>query len=347
MSKVLVIGPSWLGDMIMSQSLFKILHAQGKTIDVLAPKWNHAVLSCMPEVSNAIELPFDHGDLKLLERYKFAKKIKQNKYDECIVIPNSFKSALIAYWAKIKKRTGWLGEQRYFLLNNYRKLDKKNMPLMVQRLMALAYFDQNISLEEIASLNYPYPQLKIDNQFILNTLSKFNLSNNKNTIILAPGAAYGETKQWPADYFAKIANNKIKQGWQVWLLGSQNDKSITDVVNSKTNNQCNNLAGQLQLEETVALISKANLIISNDSGLLHVAAAVNTPLVGVYGSTSPDFTPPLIDENKKVILKPENLSCSPCFKKTCQFGHLKCLYDIKPEMVEHAIDKLVQVECEY
>lgn len=174
-SKVLIIGPSWLGDMIMSQSLFKKLHTQGKTIEVLAPKWNHKVLSCMPEVSNAIEMPFEHGDLKLIERYKFAQQLKQYHYDECIVIPNSFKSALIPYWAGIRKRTGWLGEQRYFLLNNHKKLNKQKYPLMVQRLVALADFKSDDS----SNHDYMFPQLKIDSKTIQETLLRHGLDIGK------------------------------------------------------------------------------------------------------------------------------------------------------------------------
>lgn len=337
--KVLVIGPSWLGDMIMSQSLFKKLYKQGKIVDVLAPKWNHKILACMPEVSNALEMPFEHGDLKLIERFKFSMKLKQENYDECIVIPNSFKSALIPYWAGIKIRTGWLGEQRYFLLNNYKKLNTTKYPLMIQRLVALADFAANNE----SNSKYEYPQLKITSQDIQSVILKLGLGSTKKILVLAPGAAYGDTKKWPADYFADIANFKLAEGWQVWLLGSINDNFAAELVNAKTNNSCINLAGKLQLDETVALIANANIIVSNDSGLLHVAAAVNTPLVGIYGSTSPDFTPPLISDNRKEILKINNLSCSPCFKQTCRYGHLKCLYDIKPQMVITAIDKLVSV----
>lgn len=347
MSKVLIIGPSWLGDMIMSQALFKVLYKQGKTIEVLAPKWNHGILDCMPEVSKAIEMPFDHGDLKLKERYKFAKSLKKNNYDECIVIPNSFKSALIPYWAKIPKRIGWLGEFRYGVLNITQKLNKSKLPLMVQRLIALGYFQEESSKSfdqnNINSYQYDFPSLRVDNNFVKKTTEKFNIDQNKRTLVLAPGAAYGEAKKWPADYFAQVANEKLNQDWQVVLLGSPKDKLATDEVNNKTTNKCINLAGQLALPETVAVISTASCVVSNDSGLLHVAAALDIPLIGIYGSTSPDFTPPLIDKNKKAILLVDNLDCRPCFQPTCKFNHYKCLYEIKPDLVTNSINRLVQV----
>jgi heptosyltransferase-2 len=341
MSKVLIVGPSWLGDMIMAHALFKILYQQGKTIDVLAPKWNHGILNCMPEVNQAIEMPFDHGELKFFARYQFAKTLQKKGYSECIVIPNSFKSALIPYWAKIPKRTGWLGESRYLLLNNTHKLNETILPLMVQRLVALAYLENNVKQEDIASISYPYPELKIDNNLVATTLEKFGLTNNNKILLLAPGAAFGEAKKWPADYFAAIAKHKIKQGWQVWLLGSLKDKLATDAVDLATANQCVNLAGRLALPETVALISRAQCVVSNDSGLLHVAAALNIPLIGIYGSTSPDFTPPLIKQDKKAMLSVDNLACRPCFQQTCKYQHYKCLYDIKPDVVINTMDRLM------
>ena len=341
MYKVLVVGPSWLGDMIMCQALFKALKKQNKTIDVLAPKWCKDILYCMPEINNIIELPFEHGDLRLKDRYKFAQSLKKYNYNECIVTPNSFKSALIPYWAKIPTRTGWLGESRYYILNNQQKLNKPKLPLMVQRLVFLAYMKQNYKQDNINHIKIPSPKLEIKPENIVNSLQNLNLNiDNNKILILAPGAAFGDAKKWPAEYFAEVANNKLKQDWQVWILGSNKDSDTAEKINKLTNNQCIDLSGKTSLIDTVSLISCGTCIVSNDSGLLHVAAAVDTPIVGVYGSTSPDFTPPLISEDKKAILKVDNLDCRPCFKPKCKFGHYKCLYDLKPEKIEQAIDSL-------
>lgn len=342
MYKVLVVGPSWLGDMIMCQALFKSLRKQYKTIDVLAPKWCKDILYCMPEVNNIIELPFEHGDLRLKDRYKFAQGLKKYNYDECIVTPNSFKSALIPYWAKIPIRTGWLGESRYFVLNNKQKLNKSKLPLMVQRLVFLAYMKENYKQDNISHIKILNPKLTVKAENIVKTLEKLdlNVTNNK-ILILAPGAAFGEAKKWPAEYFAQVANNKLNQGWQVWILGSSKDFETAENIVKLTNNQCINLSGKTSLIDTVNIISCGSCIVSNDSGLLHVAAAVKTPIIGIYGSTSPDFTPPLINKAKKVILTVDGLDCRPCFKPKCKYGHYKCLYDLRPEKVEQAIDSLI------
>lgn len=340
-NKVLVVGPSWLGDMVMTQSLFKVLHKQGKVIDVLAPKWCNPILELMPEVNHIINMPFEHGELGLTKRYQFAKTLKKYQYDESIVIPNSFKSALIPFWAGIPKRTGWLGEFRHIILNNNIKLNKILAPLMVQRLVALAYFNKDFNQEDITELDIPYPQLKADSNKVQELLNKYKIDTNKKILILAPGAAYGEAKKWPVDYFAAVANEKISSNWQVIIFGSEKDKETTQEINKRTDNNCLDLAGGCNLVDTALIISAADIIVSNDSGLLHVAAGFNVPLIGIYGSTSPDFTPPLISDDKKAILKLDNLACRPCFQPTCKFGHYKCLYNISPRSVINAIDKLV------
>lgn len=337
MKKVLVVGASWLGDMVMAQTLLILLKEKGAVIDVLAPEWNFAVLKCMPEINQAIPMPIGHGELKLKQRYQLGKRLKNNHYDEAYILPNSFKSALIPYFAKIPKRTGWLGEMRYGLLNDVRKLDEQEYPLMVQRFAALAYAKKETWNKE----SYPKPKLIVNENSVQETLTKFNLSvhSTQPIIALCPGAAFGDSKRWPYEYFAEIANEKLNAGWQVWLFGSEKDKEVTEKIQQATQNRCSHLAGQLQLNETVNLLSKTRIVISNDSGLLHVAAALDIPLIGIYGSTTADFTPPLSD--KKAILGVDNLNCRPCFQRHCQFGHLKCLKDILPAQVQAAIEKLV------
>lgn len=340
-NRVLVVGPSWLGDMVMTQSLFKILHKQGKVIDVLAPKWCNPILKLMPEVNCVINMPFEHGELSLTKRYQFAKTLKKYQYNESIVIPNSFKSAIIPFWAGIPKRTGWLGEFRHVILNNKFKLNKRILPLMVQRLVALAYINKDFNQEDVVKLDIPHPELKADSEKVQSLLTKYNLNTNRKTLILAPGAAYGEAKKWPVDYFAAVANEKLNNNWQVVIFGSVKDQETSQEINTKTDNRCLDLAGSCDLVDTALIISAANVVVSNDSGLLHVAAGFDVPLIGIYGSTSPDFTPPLISDNRKAILKLDNLSCRPCFQPTCKFGHYKCLYNISPRSVINAIDRLV------
>jgi heptosyltransferase-2 len=343
MNRILIIGPSWVGDMVMSQSLFKVLKQNNPDcqIDVLAPAWSLPILARMPEVHKGIVLPFNHGELKIHQRYQLGKQL-QGHYDQAIVLPNSLKSALIPFFAGIKQRTGWRGEMRYGLLNDVRVLDEKRYPLMVQRFIALGY-PKHASLPE----NFPKPQLltttdslqKVQQKYGLN---KLLLNEQRKVLALCPGAEFGNSKQWPEEHYATVANQKIKDGWQVWILGSRNDGKTTEKIFSlveKTNQKfCINLASRTDLVETIDIIALADAVITNDSGLMHIAAAVHTPLVVVYGSTSPQFTPPLNDKVKLIV---SDISCAPCFKRRCRYGHRKCLVDQQPQTVLNNLESLL------
>ncbi len=333
--KILICSPAWLGDMMMSQALFIHLFQQGHELHVLAPEWNFAVLERMPEVKKCIPLPLTHAEFKLRERYRIGKALRAEYYDRAIILQNSWKSALIPYFANIPRRTGWKGECRYGLINDMRHLNKAELPLMVQRYVNLAYGKNkpwNVS-------SFPYPALKVDQDIRQKILDKYGLSLSKPILALSPGAAFGETKQWPAEYYADIAQEKINQGWQVWLFGTAKDKLATDAIMHYTDDQCINLAGLLPLDETVDLMSAAKVFVGNDSGLLHVAAALKVPVIGIYGSTTADFTPPLSQQSQILFVK--NLSCRPCFQRTCRFKHLRCLWDIKPEKVSAVLQALL------
>lgn len=326
--KILVVAPSWVGDLVMAQTLFKLLKQQRVDckIEALVPSWSAGLISRMPEVEHAILLPFRHGELKLKERYQFAKRLRERGYDQAIILPNSFKSSWIPYWAKIPVITGWLGElPRFFLLNDVRRLNPKAFPRMVQRFAALA-FPKKSALPN----SLPFPRLTTDLVQQEKTLSKYHLTLSKKILMLAPGAEFGPSKRWPVDYYAAVANNKIQQGWQVWLLGSINDQMITQKIVALTDFQAIDLAGKTTLEEVVDLMALATLVLTNDSGLMHVAAAVDVPVMALYGSTSPEFTPPLSEKAKIIGL---HLSCSPCFKRICPLGHGRCMKDISPQRV--------------
>jgi heptosyltransferase II len=315
--KILIIGPNWIGDMVMAQTLFKILKQRepATEIHVITPPWASAVLEFMPEVSKIITVPFKHGELAFWSRYKFAKSLRAEKYSQAIVLPNSFKSALIPFWAKIPKRTGWRGEMRYWLLNDLRILNKEKLPLMVQSFAALG-FDKN---EELPTT---LPRPKMD----------FAESRKETGKILAlcPGAEFGPAKRWPPKYFAEVALDRINAGWEVWLFGSTKDKTYADEIQQLTGNKCKNFAGTTNLREAINLLAQADWVISNDSGLMHIAAALDRNLVVIYGSSSSKFTPPL---SMKAKLLFTNLACSPCFKRTCKYGHYNCLWEIKPQDV--------------
>lgn len=324
--RCLIIGPSWVGDMVMAQSLFIRLKTEnpGLYLAVLAPAWSEAILSRMPQVDAAITMPVGHGQIQLGLRWRLARQIKQQKFDQAIVLPGSLKSALIPFFAKINKRTGFLGEQRYGLLNDHRQLDKIALPLNVERFLVLGSDAHQLPVD------IPKPALQIDKTGQIEVRDKFSLSSKLPLLALCPGAEFGPSKQWPANHYASVATQKLKQGWQVALLGSKADQSVCAQINELADLQCVDMSGQTSLTEVIDVLSLANYVVSNDSGLMHIAAALARPLAAIYGSSSPDFTPPLSENCHKIQL---DLDCQPCFKRDCPLGHTNCLKTLKPEHV--------------
>jgi len=327
------VGPSWVGDMVMAQALFKLLRQNNPDaqIDVLAPEWSLPVLNRMPEVSNSMALPIKHGQFGLGIRYALAKKLSKQNYSQAIVLTNTWKSAIIPWIAKIPVRTGWLGEMRWGLLNDIRYLNKELLPQMVQRYVALGVPASGVLPVFVA------PKLTAPAEAVAAVLIKFKLTTQQPILALCPGAAYGPAKRWPAEYYAQIAQQKIASGWQVWLFGSQQDVDVIENIRSIINFPTISFAGKIDLLETIDLLSVSSAVVTNDSGLLHIAASLDKPLVAIYGSTSPEFTPPLGDKSRVLS---EKLVCSPCFARTCKFKHLQCMYLITPEKVTAALSSL-------
>ena len=338
--KTLIIGPAWIGDMVMSQTLFKLLKqaSPDTPIDVLSPAFSQQFLTRMPEINKTWVSPVGHGELGLKKRYALAKTLAQENYTQAIVLPNSFKSALIPLWAKIPLRTGWLGEARVGLLNDYRKLDKIAIPLMVQRFASLA-FDRKHPLSDIALDALPMPQLHTDPALAQDCLTRLNLTADKPICILCPAAEYGPAKRWPAAYFAQIAKAQHAKGWQTWILGGPKDCAIATEIQAHCDNVCTDLTGKTQLTDAIDLMGVSQAVISNDSGLMHIAAALDKPLVVIYGSSSPAFTPPLTKRAKILSL---NLPCSPCFKRECPLEHLDCLKKLNPDQVLSALEAMLK-----
>lgn len=332
--KTLIIAPNWVGDTIMAQCLFKLIKQIDSTtqIDVVAQDFLHPLLKCMPEITRIISLNIQHGELGLRKRHLLAKSLRQEHYTQAIVLPNSFKSALIPLLAKIPHRTGWRGEWRYGLLNDLRILNKQKLPLMVERFMQLG-----LAKHEPLVKPYPVPQLQIDTQAIAATKQKFSIDAQKPILALCPEAAYGLAKRWPVENFAQVASSMLDKNWRIWLFGIQNTDEINQKVQKLTGGRCFNFIGKTNLAEAINLLSLANAVVTNDSGLMHIAAALNLPLLAIYGSSSPKFTPPL---NQKAKILTSTLTCSPCFARTCKFGHYKCLTATTPE-------KIVSLLCKY
>ena len=241
-SQALIIGPSWVGDMIMAQSLFITLKQQNPdlVIDVLAPEWTKPLLERMPEVRMALSLDIGHGQLLWKQRKAIGRNLSAVGYDVCYVLPNSLKSALIPFFAKIPKRVGWLKEPRYFLLNDLRKLDKKAYPLMVQRFNALAW-----QAGKDLSNAQPRPQLSVNPENAKAAMQHHHLDKNADPVlVLCPGAEFGPAKRWPENYYAEVALDYLAKGWQVWLFGSAKDRQVCELINYITDGRCCNLAGK-------------------------------------------------------------------------------------------------------
>ncbi len=337
--KILIIGPAWIGDMMMAQTLFKLLKLRNPhvQIDVLASGWTRQLIACMPEVSQVIDMPLGHGAFGFAARRALGKSLIKQAYEQAIVLPNSFKSAFIPFFAKIPLRTGWRGEMRYGLLNDLRSLDKQAFPLMVQRYAALALPKEAPPLSE-----FPHPQLQIELSKRPQLLTKFALQLHRPLLIICPGAEYGPAKRWPEHYFAEVADNKIRAGWQVWLMGSAKDNAVTDAIRNLLldgeRQHCYNLAGETSLGEAIELIACADAVLSNDSGLMHIAAALQKPLAVIFGSTSPEHTPPL---SNQVSIISNKIECSPCFERECPKEHHKCLRELMPQQVLVALQELL------
>lgn len=336
---ILVIGPSWVGDMVMAQSLFKILKQRDPEIDiqVIAPSWARPLLERMPEVETSIPMPIGHRRFAIKQRREIAKRLKLRKFTQAIVLPNSWKSALIPYFASIPQRTGWKGEFRYGLLNDMRKLRPKELPMLVQRFVALGLPKNELPPERI-----PLPRLVIQPFQVERTLKRLSIVKPPQRPLLAicPGAEYGAAKRWPAEYFGDVAKIYHEQGWAVWLFGSNQDRAACAEVNATTGQICVDLSGRTGLDQAVDLLSLADAVVSNDSGLMHVAAALDRPLVGLFGSSDPAYTPPLSHKVKVLSL---NLDCSPCFKRECPLKHFDCLRQLKVEQVLDALGELLEV----
>ena len=334
--KILVIGPSWVGDMMMSQSLYRTLKAAepDAVIDVMAPAWCRPLLSRMPEVNEALAMPLGHGALGLGKRRRLGKALRSKGYDRAYVLPNSFKSALVPFFADIKTRTGWRGEMRYGLLNDLRVLDKAAWPLMVERYVALAYDKQRFT--RASELPHPllWPKLQVQEEEKRVAAAQFGLTADRPVVGFCPGAEFGPAKRWPHYHYAALAQQLIDEGYQIALFGSAKDKEtgeqILDSLQPHSREHCHNLAGETQLEQAVILLAHCCAVISNDSGLMHIAAALDRPLVALYGPSSPDFTPPLSAKARVIRLI---TGYHKVRKGEAEEGYHQSLIDIKPARV--------------
>ena len=342
---ILIIGPSWVGDMMMSHSLYQQLKIQypNCNIDVMAPNWCKSLLARMPEVRKAIEMPLGHGAFELGTRYRLGKSLRE-QYDMAIILPNSLKSAFVPFFAKIAHRRGWKGESRYILLNDLRA-NKKDYPMMVQRYVALAFEKDAVPKADDIPVLKPYLMVEPAQQ--AETLKKFEkqtaLLGERPIIGFCPGAEFGPAKRWPHYHYSKLAEMLITQGYAVELFGSAKDESVGEeirqVLPEELREFCVNLAGKTNLNEAVDLIANCTAVVTNDSGLMHIAAAVNRPLIALYGPTSPQYTPPLSD--KATIIRLIEGGLIKVRKGDKEGGYHQSLIDITPEIALEKLEALL------
>ena len=333
--KALIVAPSWIGDTIMAQPLFARLHAKnpGLQLDAIAPRWVAPVLQRMAEISDVIDSPFGHGQLSLKPRWKLARQLAARHYDAVYVLPNSLKSALVPWLAGIPRRVGFTGESRYGLINVRHRLNKLALPLMVERFTQLAEAPGAVLPKPIF-----HPKIRSTAADQQQTLNELGLERPARIVAFCPGAEFGPAKRWPAAHFAALAKMLAAQGCAIWLFGSPKDHAVAEEISQLAPGLCRNLCGATALGQAVDLLAMAELVVCNDSGLMHVAAALDRPLIALYGSSSPGFTPPLADQADILSL---NLECSPCFKRECPLGHLDCLNKLQPEQVFAACQKRI------
>ncbi|MCG1055621.1 lipopolysaccharide heptosyltransferase II [Mycetohabitans sp. B5] len=329
MRRALIIAPNWIGDALMAQPLFaliKRLHPR-IVLDAVAPAWVAPVLARMPEIREIHSTDLEHGKLQLWQRWQLASDLREAGYDAAYVLPNSLKSALIPWLAGIPLRIGYTGESRYMLLNvRHPNPPKGERAPMVPHYAALAY-----APGAKLPADLPPPRLEIDLNEPVRVSHRFNLDTRVPLIAFCPGAEYGPAKRWPPEHFAALAR-MIGQSFpytQIVALGSPKDSAVAQAIAERAPN-VRNLCGQTSLGEACALITRASAVVTNDSGLMHVAAALRRPLVALYGSTDPRHTPPLSELAKVQWL---HLECSPCFARECPLGHLNCLRELSAEQV--------------
>ncbi|BBG28899.1 lipopolysaccharide heptosyltransferase II [Zymobacter palmae] len=333
--RILIVGPSWVGDMVMAQSLLKILKAQDPqcVIDVLGPAWSAPIIERMPEARRALTLRVGHGDLALRERWRFGRSLK-GEYDQAIVLPRSLKSALVPWFAGVPVRVGFTGEQRYGILNQRRDLDKAVLDQTVKRFVSLGLPKG----EAYPPREMPFPALRVDadNQARLREALDFAAVDllDRPLVALMPGAEYGPAKQWPLAHFHATAQALVERGYGVLVLGGPKDVNAGQQVAGELPHTLN-LCGKTALADAVDLLGMCEQVVSNDSGLMHVAAAVGVHVQGIYGSSSPRYTPPLTHNADIHWLA---LDCSPCFKRVCPLGHTDCLHQLSVTRVVKAID---------
>jgi heptosyltransferase II len=323
--RILIVAPSWVGDAVLSEPLVALLREplEAAIVDVLVPSWCAPVYARMRGIRDIIENPFAHRDLRLGARRALGRRLRDVGYTRAFVLPNSFKSALIPWFARIPRRIGYVGEGRRLLLTDARRLDRHALPRLVDRFVALA------ALSEEIVPSAPSPVLVPDAANAADAMRTLGLATRRPVAVFCPGAEYGPAKRWPTEHFITLAQRLLASGYAVWLIGSPNDQPSAEPIAAAVP-EVRNACGRTDLGTAIDLLAQASVVISNDSGLMHAAAAVGRPLVALFGSSSPAYTPPLSPLARVARI---DIACSPCFQRECPLGHFKCMRELSPNLV--------------
>ncbi|MDE2358892.1 MAG: lipopolysaccharide heptosyltransferase II [Betaproteobacteria bacterium] len=327
--RALVIAPSWVGDAILSEPLIARLRETAMTapVDVVAPPWCGPVYARMRGVGRVIEAAAGHGSFALSERRRLGRELRQARYTHAYVLPNTWKSALVPWFARIPARIGFVGEARYGLLTDARRLDARAMPRLVTRYASLAM---------PGGTPVPVPTAPVlipDRANLAAAMAALGLLRDRPVAVLGPGAEFGPAKRWPVEHFAALARMLADDGYAIWILGSPNDRPVAAALVAALGAEVPGVAdltGRTDLGTAIDLMSAASLVVSNDSGLMHAAAAVGARLVALFGSSSPAYTPPMSPTAKIARI---DIACSPCFKRECPLGHFRCMRELTPQLV--------------
>jgi heptosyltransferase-2 len=325
--RTLVISPNWIGDAVMAQPLLRLLkqaHPE-REIDVLAPPQVVPVWKRIQEADHIMVTPFRHRALQLGERLRTASQLRQRGYQDAYVLPNTLKYALIPWLARIPRRVGYKGEMRYGMVNVMHHDDTPPRS-MVPFYAALAR-EPELPLSGVLTR----PSLIVAGEETEAVAKRLGIDLRRPLVAFAPGAEFGIAKRWPPAHYAQLAERVAETlpDGQIVLMGSANDREACDIVQSQAG-VIHNLAGQTSLDDAIALLAQARAVVSNDSGLLHIASALNRPVVALYGSTDPNYAPPLSDMARTVSLR---LECSPCRKRECPLGHHDCMNKMSVDRV--------------
>jgi heptosyltransferase-2 len=317
----------WIGDFVRCHTVVQLLNRRfpGRPLDVLSTAMVAPLADYMPGVRTAIVGDLPRKRLALAEHWSLAQRLKAEGYGQVLIMPRTWKSALAPYLAGIERRTGFAGEARIGLLNDLR-WGERALPRMIDRCVALA-----MPKDEPAPAELPHPQLEVPTNEVATWRQRNGIADDRRpAVALAPGAV-GPSKRWTTDGFAELARRLTAEGAQVWILGGPGEKDLAAAIAGASQANARDMTGP-DLRNAILALAAADVAVSNDSGLLHVAAAIGTPSIGIFGPTSPWHWAPL-NPLAAVVETTAELSCRPCHKPTCRMGHHQCMRDIAADRV--------------